>query len=41
VLQISEISANLEPQLTLEFGGGLELLCDSVKVHNVDVVPPK
>ncbi|XP_062156766.1 ubiquitin-related modifier 1 homolog 2-like [Alnus glutinosa] len=24
-------------QLTLEFGGGLELLCDSVKVHNVDV----
>lgn len=28
-------------QLTLEFGGGLELLCDSVKVHNVDVVPPK
>ncbi|XP_074263242.1 ubiquitin-related modifier 1 homolog 2 [Silene latifolia] len=24
-------------QLTLEFGGGLELLCDSVKVHNVKV----
>ncbi|KAL9228958.1 hypothetical protein vseg_004482 [Gypsophila vaccaria] len=24
-------------QLTLEFGGGLELLCDSVKVHKVDV----
>ncbi|XP_047338912.1 ubiquitin-related modifier 1 homolog 1-like [Impatiens glandulifera] len=24
-------------QLTLEFGGGLELLCNSVKVHNVDV----
>ncbi|XAR54102.1 hypothetical protein NMG60_11029109 [Bertholletia excelsa] len=24
-------------QLTLEFGGGLELLCDSVKVHNVNV----
>ncbi|GAB4861847.1 ubiquitin-like protein [Ancistrocladus abbreviatus] len=27
-------------QLTLEFGGGLELLCDSVKVHNVIVDPP-
>ncbi|KAL9995056.1 putative Beta-grasp domain superfamily protein [Helianthus debilis subsp. tardiflorus] len=27
-------------QLTLEFGGGLELLCDSVKVHNVDVDLP-
>ncbi|KAL3571953.1 hypothetical protein D5086_025857 [Populus alba] len=26
-------------QLTLEFGGGLELLCDSVKIHNVDVSP--
>ncbi|KAK9758009.1 hypothetical protein RND81_01G200400 [Saponaria officinalis] len=24
-------------QLTLEFGGGLELLCDSVKVHKVNV----
>ncbi|CAM8888868.1 hypothetical protein QQ045_025335 [Rhodiola kirilowii] len=24
-------------QLTLEFGGGLELLCDSVKVHDVKV----
>ncbi|CAK7347984.1 unnamed protein product [Dovyalis caffra] len=24
-------------QLTLEFGGGLELLCDSVKIHNVNV----
>ncbi|KAL1825393.1 hypothetical protein DCAR_0313550 [Daucus carota subsp. sativus] len=24
-------------KLTLEFGGGLELLCDSVKIHNVDV----
>ncbi|KAA8515988.1 hypothetical protein F0562_019167 [Nyssa sinensis] len=24
-------------QLTLEFGGGLELLCNSVKIHNVDV----
>ncbi|OVA12376.1 Ubiquitin-related modifier 1 [Macleaya cordata] len=24
-------------QLTLEFGGGLELLCQSVKIHNVDV----
>ncbi|CAL1379391.1 unnamed protein product [Linum trigynum] len=23
--------------ITLEFGGGLELLCDSVKIHNVDV----
>ncbi|XP_074279918.1 ubiquitin-related modifier 1 homolog 2-like [Silene latifolia] len=23
--------------LTLEFGGGLELLCDSVKVHKVNV----
>ncbi|GLT43924.1 hypothetical protein SLA2020_178480 [Shorea laevis] len=28
-------------QLTLEFGGGLELLCDSVKVHNVNVDLPK
>ncbi|KAM7509663.1 hypothetical protein LguiA_020116 [Lonicera macranthoides] len=26
-------------QLTLEFGGGLELLCDSVKIHNVSVDP--
>ncbi|XP_047968925.1 ubiquitin-related modifier 1 homolog 1-like [Salvia hispanica] len=26
-------------QLTLEFGGGLELLCDSVKIHNVNVEP--
>ncbi|CAA2980538.1 ubiquitin-related modifier 1 homolog 1-like [Olea europaea subsp. europaea] len=26
-------------QLTLEFGGGLELLCDSVKIHKVDVDP--
>ncbi|WCJ32224.1 Ubiquitin related modifier 1 [Euphorbia peplus] len=26
-------------QLTLEFGGGLELLCDSVKIHNVYVAP--
>ncbi|KNA11996.1 hypothetical protein SOVF_129950 [Spinacia oleracea] len=24
-------------QLTLEFGGGLELLCDSKKVHHVNV----
>ncbi|XP_023514461.1 ubiquitin-related modifier 1 homolog 2 [Cucurbita pepo subsp. pepo] len=24
-------------QLTLEFGGGLELLCDSVKIHNVSI----
>ncbi|KAI3943806.1 hypothetical protein MKW98_004311 [Papaver atlanticum] len=24
-------------KLTLEFGGGLELLCESVKTHNVDV----
>ncbi|KAI3801196.1 hypothetical protein L1987_29300 [Smallanthus sonchifolius] len=27
-------------QITLEFGGGLELLCDSVKIHNVDVDLP-
>ncbi|KAF9668890.1 hypothetical protein SADUNF_Sadunf14G0050500 [Salix dunnii] len=26
-------------QLTLEFGGGLELLCDSVKIHDVNVIP--
>ncbi|XP_057979828.1 ubiquitin-related modifier 1 homolog 1-like [Malania oleifera] len=26
-------------QLTLEFGGGLELLCDSKKMHKVDVHP--
>nr|GMD29842.1 ubiquitin-related modifier 1 homolog 2 [Ipomoea batatas] len=26
-------------QLTLEFGGGLELLCNSVKTHNVSVEP--
>ncbi|XP_021904569.1 ubiquitin-related modifier 1 homolog 2 [Carica papaya] len=25
--------------LTLEFGGGLELLCDSVKIHTVNVYP--
>ncbi|KAL7155964.1 hypothetical protein ABFS83_03G111200 [Erythranthe nasuta] len=24
-------------QLTLEFGGGLELLCDSVRIHEVTV----
>ncbi len=24
-------------QLTLEFGGGLELLCESVKIHSVNV----
>ncbi|KAL8093947.1 ubiquitin-related modifier 1 homolog 2-like [Apium graveolens] len=24
-------------QLTLEFGGGLELLCNSVKIHSVNV----
>ncbi|GAB2263912.1 hypothetical protein Droror1_Dr00026046 [Drosera rotundifolia] len=28
-------------QLTVEFGGGLELLCDSVKVHNVDIDVPE
>ncbi|TYG93262.1 hypothetical protein ES288_A11G096500v1 [Gossypium darwinii] len=27
--------------LTLEFGGGLELLCESVKIHNVNVDLPK
>ncbi|KAI4389154.1 hypothetical protein MLD38_001410 [Melastoma candidum] len=26
--------------LTLEFGGGLELLCDAVKIHDVHVEPP-
>ncbi|PHU29222.1 Ubiquitin-related modifier 1 -like protein [Capsicum chinense] len=26
-------------QLTIEFGGGLELLCDSVKIHNINVGP--
>ncbi|GMH00559.1 hypothetical protein Nepgr_002398 [Nepenthes gracilis] len=26
-------------KLTIEFGGGLELLCNSVKVHNVKVDP--
>ncbi|XP_074566329.1 ubiquitin-related modifier 1 homolog [Curcuma longa] len=25
--------------LTLEFGGGLELLCQSIKIHSVDVDP--
>ncbi|KAM0949075.1 putative Beta-grasp domain superfamily protein [Dioscorea sansibarensis] len=25
--------------LTLEFGGGLELLCESIKIHEVDVKP--
>ncbi|XP_072963099.1 ubiquitin-related modifier 1 homolog [Typha angustifolia] len=25
--------------LTLEFGGGLELLCESIKIHHVDVNP--
>ncbi|XP_023639000.1 LOW QUALITY PROTEIN: ubiquitin-related modifier 1 homolog 2 [Capsella rubella] len=24
-------------QLTLEFGGGLELLCDSVKIHKINI----
>ncbi|XP_043705522.1 ubiquitin-related modifier 1 homolog 2-like [Telopea speciosissima] len=27
-------------QLTVEFGGGLELLCQSIKIHNVDVDMP-
>ncbi|KAG7644422.1 Molybdopterin synthase/thiamine biosynthesis sulfur carrier beta-grasp [Arabidopsis suecica] len=27
-------------QLTLEFGGGLELLCDSEKIHKVNVDLP-
>ncbi|VVB03485.1 unnamed protein product [Arabis nemorensis] len=27
-------------QLTLEFGGGLELLCESVKIHKVNVDLP-
>uniref|UniRef100_A0A1J3EUP3 Ubiquitin-related modifier 1 homolog n=1 Tax=Noccaea caerulescens TaxID=107243 RepID=A0A1J3EUP3_NOCCA len=27
-------------QLTLEFGGGLELLCDSKKIHKVNVDLP-
>ncbi|KAJ4956535.1 hypothetical protein NE237_013318 [Protea cynaroides] len=27
-------------QLTIEFGGGLELLCQSIKIHNVDVDMP-
>ncbi|XP_051124660.1 ubiquitin-related modifier 1 homolog 2-like [Andrographis paniculata] len=26
-------------KLTLEFGGGLELLCNSVKIHEVSVEP--
>ncbi|XP_008803246.1 ubiquitin-related modifier 1 homolog 2-like [Phoenix dactylifera] len=26
-------------RLTLEFGGGLELLCNSIKIHHVDVSP--
>ncbi|PIN04652.1 Ubiquitin-like protein [Handroanthus impetiginosus] len=26
-------------RLTLEFGGGLELLCNSVKIHEVNVDP--
>ncbi|KAK9122718.1 hypothetical protein Sjap_012320 [Stephania japonica] len=29
----------VEMHLTLEFGGGLELLCQSVKIHNVEVDP--
>ncbi|KAG9458192.1 hypothetical protein H6P81_002700 [Aristolochia fimbriata] len=28
---------NIKMQLTLDFGGGLELLCESVKIHQVDV----
>lgn len=28
-------------QLTLEFGGGLELLCESVKIHRVNIQPTK
>ncbi|KAH7577833.1 hypothetical protein JRO89_XS01G0305300 [Xanthoceras sorbifolium] len=31
---------SLNMQLTLEFGGGLELLCESVKVHKVNVDTP-
>ncbi|KAJ4952817.1 hypothetical protein NE237_029649 [Protea cynaroides] len=27
-------------QLTVEFGGGLELLCQSVKIHSIDVDVP-
>ncbi|KAL2467515.1 Ubiquitin-related modifier 1-like protein 1 [Forsythia ovata] len=29
----------LAMQLTLEFGGGLELLCNSLKIHKVNVDP--
>ncbi|XP_030511451.1 ubiquitin-related modifier 1 homolog 2 [Rhodamnia argentea] len=28
-------------QLTVEFGGGLELLCNSVKIHNINIETPK
>lgn len=28
---------SLKMQFTLEFGGGLELLCDSVKIHKVNI----
>ncbi|KAK6920214.1 Ubiquitin-related modifier 1, partial [Dillenia turbinata] len=37
-ISLSEIREG-SMQLTLEFGGGLELLCDSVKIHNVNVNP--
>ncbi|CAL5397939.1 unnamed protein product [Camellia sinensis] len=34
-----EVLGSVKMQLTLEFGGGLELLCDSVKIHKVNVNP--
>ncbi|XWS35722.1 hypothetical protein CRYUN_Cryun20dG0020700 [Craigia yunnanensis] len=41
-IRVFEFLQNLfKMQLTLELGGGLELLCESVKVHNVNVDLPK
>ncbi|XP_010087940.2 ubiquitin-related modifier 1 homolog 2 [Morus notabilis] len=49
LISLSPPSTNHKPkhcglrnmQLTLEFGGGLELLCDSVKIHKVNVEQQK
>ncbi|KAL8236457.1 hypothetical protein R6Q59_017538 [Mikania micrantha] len=40
VFRLQDFTGLLKMQLTLEFGGGLELLCESVKIHNVDVDLP-
>ncbi|BBG93674.1 Ubiquitin related modifier 1, partial [Prunus dulcis] len=35
--KVSKLCRFSDMKLTVEFGGGLELLCNSVKIHNVNV----